>query len=518
MKYVFLLSLLLVISCSSKTTTVNKIQFDISTKENKYFLDQTEVKVIDNRVALRENSAISIEVLGLSKLKFYDPKKHEVIINSKLTTYFSTVPKIQNIEINSIVDSTMSFERFQMKNETDSVQTIIDKRRFRRKDSPREIANEITKEVFEFDTITKELNQNRNTIEQVRNQIGRAIKTCDEMSVENRIGCLYNVALVTLDGLKLNKDSKEELLKIEEFVKKRYFIPAYHLNHRRLEIIDYLESARDEKNYNDAIKQTDFKNDSVMVAKIKVAKQQVVQYSDLIDGLQEVLTDLVVLNNEFSSLFKYPGLYSTKISPKGADKMLIVVGVREIDSGKTKSSDTIPTNTGISIRGIKFDFSGGFFYSNLYDNEYYVTQRQAMVDKTIIDNGVEKVVKEPATFSTIHTKNQKNYSIGLMTYVHMRLKGYKSVQPGTYFGTGLWLGDDTRLVYSLGGSLSFIAFNQRCALHLGYMLGNTKSLNSSYKPDVEYQESITEPQMESKRDGGLLFGVSINFNQKIKMK
>ena len=125
--------------------------------------------------------------------------------------------------------------------------------------------------------------------------------------------------------------------------------------------------------------------------------------------------------------------------------------------------------------GWKIDFSSGFVFNNLNDNEYAIQYDMADItpdDPTNVPVEAAKIIKQD--------KGNYKVDIGLMAHIYPRTGRRTNVG----FNTGVVLRNGTTVKYLLGGSI-MLGYEQRFVLSFGAAGGSIKKLDQTYEKALD---------------------------------
>lgn len=505
-----LLSLLFIGGCSGSVAVVSKIDYDVSDpSKTAYFekVDDQENKtyreIKHQRIVFREDQQATVKVTG------FNPLNTSVSINAKTYNLFSTMPG--------------AFEQAAVSPAQGDLEAFV----------PRTHPRTAITEPSDFLALHDHYKQQVNDSKAIADDMKKLIDVCLEFT--DRLQSLRNLSQHSADGYE--KMLKNTIVTLhnsgrlaKQPIEEQTAISSVHsyatlITTRLAEIsLDLTENINAVKKLQtDGIltsweKQAPLSDQPDAVAYIKSFEsskdfanaEDAFNYGSDKDNLEKLHTTeslLVSLNT-----LDYTVTSALK-SPKGGDRMYFIVSLLDQNKSVIKS-DTVPDG-GLKVQGIDIDFSAGPFWSQLYDQGYFITQRTQIASvQQVNDAGEIENINKELPYSRFGEKTEDNYSLGVMTFAHGRFKGYRTIQPGFYLGIGAFFQDKARPVFSAGGSLHFIAFDQRFCLNAGYAWAQVKRLHPKYVVNAEYQESFTEVPREEERDGAFLVSLSYNFNQR----
>jgi hypothetical protein len=172
------------------------------------------------------------------------------------------------------------------------------------------------------------------------------------------------------------------------------------------------------------------------------------------------------------------------------------------DNKELKKIDRIKIYT---TGGIRASYGAGLYFSGL-DHHEFTNTRSEKLEKvaTLTDNNTIDSVIQNVGYTSINQTNKRKASWGAMTFLQARTNWGDGINLGGYMGIGLLLNDETRPIFSFGGTLAFGRLSKLVNLHFGVVYGKVDRLNPKYELNKAYKGDITDLTIKETHSSFLL--------------
>jgi hypothetical protein len=143
--------------------------------------------------------------------------------------------------------------------------------------------------------------------------------------------------------------------------------------------------------------------------------------------------------------------------------------------------------------GFKIDISTGLFISGLYDQEFKLKSRDSIYNQEYISGDTIADSLAFGTYKAIYRQDALPVSFGGMIFLNAHTQNPGIFNYGISIGFGALFNDQARLTYSAGLS-GIIGKKQRFILNIGAAIGQVDRLETPYKTDVYYKETLDTVQ------------------------
>lgn len=193
-----------------------------------------------------------------------------------------------------------------------------------------------------------------------------------------------------------------------------------------------------------------------------------------------LLRSMLIYNNATISI-------STSAIPIENDKHTIIIKTKPVDGSTISVHDYINI---VPKKGLKVDFSGGFFFGGLNDVLYTKKSLDSIYTKTYLLDGQKRDTTVKETFTAIYEKDQANITFGGMVYLHAHTHNPgKMLNYGMHLGFGALFNDQARWAGSVGATL-LIGKKQRFNINPGILIAQVERLAKPYETGTFYNETI----------------------------
>jgi hypothetical protein len=490
------LLVLFFISCSTENV-VNKITYDHEKKDIKYFHGDS---IISDNPCVREGSTIEVTIND------YNPLIYDLSLEKQANVTYYTTPHQNSLLISYIAAGTGATEEEGL---TENNSENADNTANKDKNKECKIITEINSKEKELKQMTEDFKLFYNSIVDLNNTYTR-LKYIKNVNEE----CFCCEINKKIDVIKSNffkeikKDTSEK--KVADVLQKEAGncegcivddicgdpVTADAINKNKELYFDYFKSAQDSlismKANLDKLSNAEKKckvSETLTKTLAKTLEKITALREEYLSKLSPNI-DLIVNNYRSLASLEFVKNYKS-FRVEGSDEFTLNLTTKNslLNSVSTEAIVSLPV-----VKAIKIDYSGGIFFSGLYDETY---------NKKIADGETTKY--------KVSVNDGGNVSYGAMAYVNFHTQRNKAIEYGGSLGAGLMFNQSTKLVLSPTFSVLFGKY-QRFIIHIGAAFAQVDRVHSLYGND-SFDDAAYTPEIKRIVQVNGLVGISYNISR-----